>query len=312
MSLVSKTEITFMVCHRLLSRGVLFVLVTFFCLCFAKSVWSDEKGVFQLNDGRGHLSANMRVYYFRPKNFTLNSPVLIVLHGNSRTARNYRNYFVEAAIQHKALVLAPKFTRTNYPGSRHYNLGYLQDRAGNFTPKSLWAFPVIDRVFKKAKKVFRFKRSRYFLFGHSAGAQFVHRLLIFYPSPLLRVAVAANAGWYTFLSHSALFPYGLKNAPVDEENLKQSFKKKLIVFLGRGDNDPEHRGLRNTLEAKRQGPHRLARGREFFNQAKKMAKIFGPPLQWKHEELADVGHSARYMAGPAANLMFRLNLGDLH
>ena len=47
------------------------------------------------------------------------------------------------------------------------------------------------------------------------------------------------------------------------------------MFLGRGDNDPEHHSLRNTPEAKRQGPHRLARGREFFNQAEKMAKNFG-------------------------------------
>ncbi len=311
MLLVSKTTITFLALYRLLSLGALIVLVTSLSLCFAKSVWSSEKGVFQLNDGRGHLSAKMRVYYFRPKNFTPSSPILIVLHGNNRTARNYRNYFVEPALQHSVLVLVPKFSRVNYPGSRHFNLGYLQDRGGNFTPKSLWAFPVIDRVFKKAKRFFRFKSGQYFLFGHSAGAQFVHRLLIFYPSPLLKAAVAANAGWYTFLSRSAFFPYGLKNAPVDDANLKQTFKKNFIVFLGRGDNDPEHHSLRNTPEAKRQGPHRLARGREFFNQAEKMAKNFGIPLHWKHEELADVGHSAKYMAGPAAKLMFRLSLGDL-
>ena len=135
------------------------VLVTSLSLCFAKSVWSSEKGVFQLNDGRGHLSAKMRVYYFRPKNFTSSSPILIVLHGNNRTARNYRNYFVEPALQHSVLVLVPKFSRVNYPGSRHFNLGYLQDRDGNFTPKTLWAFPVIDRVFKKAKEVFQFQPS---------------------------------------------------------------------------------------------------------------------------------------------------------
>ena len=53
------------------------------------------------------------------------------------------------------------------------------------------------------------------MFGHSAGAQFVHRFVMFAPGPNLRTAISANAGWYTTLEENVAFPYGLKDAPVD-------------------------------------------------------------------------------------------------
>jgi hypothetical protein len=51
----------------------------------------------------------------------------------------------------------------------------------------------------------------YDMYGHSAGAQFVHRYLQFYDSPKVKKAVAANAGWYTFPNEAINYPYGIKS-----------------------------------------------------------------------------------------------------
>ena len=46
----------------------------------------------------------------------------------------------------------------------------------------------------------------YYLFGHSAGAQFVHRLLLMVPDGRYAALVAANAGWYTVPDKSIDYP----------------------------------------------------------------------------------------------------------
>ena len=60
-----------------------------------------------------------------------------------------------------------------------------------------WAFTSIEYIFD-VLLVAGLKKNGYSLFGHSAGAQFAHRFVLFSPvgSRCLQV-VSANAGWYT-------------------------------------------------------------------------------------------------------------------
>jgi len=85
------------------------------------------------------------------------------------------------------------------------------------------------------------KRLKYDLFGHSAGGQLVHRLVMFSPENKIDRAIAANSGWYTVLDRDTVFPYGIKEAPIDKATLQQSLAKKLVVFLGEFDNKNETR-----------------------------------------------------------------------
>src|SRR3712207_6943257 len=49
---------------------------------------------------------------------------------------------------------------------------------------------------------------QYRIYGHSAGAQFVHRLALFVPEARFATAIAANAGWYTMPTFDGKkFPY---------------------------------------------------------------------------------------------------------
>jgi alpha-beta hydrolase superfamily lysophospholipase len=208
-----------------------------------------------------------------------------------------------AAQRYGALILVPEFSRENYRGSRRFNIGNVKSRSGRTTPRSAWSFPVIDRVFEQARAQLGFRQQGYYLFGHSAGLQFVHRMIMFSPSKKMIAAVAANAGWYTVPDLAADFPYGLKEAPADKEILRQAFQQKLTVMLGQDDNDETHRSLRRTTEANGQGPHRLARGRHFYRRSKEIAGQLRIPFLWRLKEIPGVAHSGRGMAGPAADIL---------
>jgi hypothetical protein len=267
----------------------------------AKSAW---QGVITVNDGRGVMAAPMDVYFYRPKSFQPNGRILIALHGQSRNAEGYRDYFIEAAERHGVLVLAPEFSRQNYRGSRQFNLGNLKNRGGHFLPQSVQSFLVIDRIFEQAREQLSFNRQRYYLFGHSAGSQFVHRMMLFSPSEKIIAAVAANAGWYTEPDLEIEFPYGMANTLEGDIKFAQSFSKKLIIILGEDDDNENHRGLRTTAEAMVQGPHRLARGHNFYRRSKAVARKLGLPFKWQLKVIPDVGHSGWGMADPAADVLF--------
>ena len=85
---------------------------------------------------------------------------------------------------------------------------------------------------------------------------------------------------------------------------RRSFAQNLIIMLGLDDDDENHRGLRITREAMAQGAHRLARGRNFFYRAKKIAQRSNFKFSWQIKEIPDVGHSGRLMAEAASDLLF--------
>jgi len=285
-----------------------FLLVLFLSGCISLP---GDLGVISVDDGRGEVSAPMDVYYYRPSSFKRDGPVLIVVHGLNRNAADYRHYFAEIAQLYGALILSPEFSRKNYRGSRRFNLGNLKNGSGDTLPRSVWSFPVIDRVFDQARVQLGFGQQRYYLFGHSAGSQFVHRMIIFAPSNKMITAVAANAGWYTEPNFAIEFPYGLRDAPADMETLRRAFGRKLTILLGQGDNDETHKSLRRTDEANAQGPHRLARGRRFYQQSKEVARSLEIPFLWRLKEVSGIAHSGRGMAGPAAEVFFGSVLGPI-
>ncbi len=263
-------------------------------------------GQFTFVDQDGDPDKPIRVFYIKPKRVTPNTPVWLVMHGVNRNAEDYRNNWVELNRRYRALILVPEFSSEDYPGSRAYNLGNMFDEQGQSVDRSLWSYTVIDRLFDHVVLREGLSSQGYGIFGHSAGAQFVHRLVLFLPDAKVRLAVAANAGWYTMPDPEVPYPYGLADAPSNEDSLRAAFGHSLVVLLGKEDNDPNHKHLRKTPEAESQGPHRLARGHSFFNQASARSQALDVPLAWRCIEVPRVGHSNAHMAPVAAKLMARV------
>ncbi|MCK6514411.1 lamin tail domain-containing protein [Myxococcota bacterium] len=245
-------------------------------------------------------------------------PIVFVLHGARRDAEAYLAALTPYVERAGALAIAPTFPLELYPDSEDYTLGLGVDdppSGGDYDPAE-WrpedqtTFMELEHLFEAIKATLPGAGGRcdYLVFGHSAGAQFTHRLLLFHPTARVRRAVAANAGWYTLPVSEAgdpntEMPYGLTGSPVGQGDVKQALGRELIVLLGQADTatadeDPD---LRGTDEAQAQGTNRLERGRHFMATVEGL----GEPHRWAQSELPGAGHNVTQMAGSAAYWLFR-------
>jgi pimeloyl-ACP methyl ester carboxylesterase len=175
--------------------------------------------------------------------------------------------------------------------------------SGERNDESLWSFSVIENLFDYVKAISRSKVSTYSIYGHSAGAQFVHRLVMFKPNARVRTAIAANAGWYTMPIDAKAFPYGLRDSGRDRKAVATSFGKNLVILLGDKDTDENDKYLRKTAEAMEQGNHRFARGHSFYKMARDSAKKEDVAFKWRLHVVRGVGHSNSRMSTHAVKLL---------
>jgi len=252
-----------------------------------------------------HEQSGLRVTvrYFVPDGGSAQTPVIFVMHGVKRNGDDYFRDWVPHARAKGFLLIVPEFSAEDFPGDEGYNFGNTVDAGGRPLPRERWSFSMIEPIFDAVRARTGNRSVCYSIYGHSAGAQFVHRFLYFVPDAHIGRIVSANAGWYTLPTLDVAFPYGLGNTPVTESDLKTCLARPLTILLGTADNDPNHRMLRHTPEAEAQGPHRLARGHYFFDFARTRAAALGVPFSWSIATAPDISHSDKGMAPFALTLL---------
>lgn len=263
------------------------------------------KGLFTVDIPTSNGTSSLSVFYYKPPSASPETQVVFVLHGLKRNAKTYRDHWITVADQHNLIILAPEFTDELFPRSKGYNLGNVLSPNGEENPRETWSFAMIEKVFDQFREKLNTKCTRFNIFGHSAGAQFVHRMIELYPQDNIGTAIAANAGWYTLPVETEAWPYGLRNGPqIDWTTTAPNvFAQDFVVLLGENDNDPSHKYLRKTPEARAQGAHRFARGQYFFQLAEQEAKRLDTPFNWRLQVVPGIGHSAAKMAGSAAKIL---------
>lgn len=270
-------------------------------IVFGGAGWSQSlgagKGSFQFKDERGSLDKPITVWYYRPAALKRNTKVVIVMHGMERNGEDYRNHWARYAEQYNFLLLAPEFSAGNYSFDE-YQFGNVR-----LPNADKWTFFAIEHLFDTVKTGESLTTTKYYLYGHSAGAQFVHRYMLFMPNPRVELAIAANAGSYTLPIYAPegqpTFPWSLDKAIVSEDRLKSVFARNLLVLLGEDDVDPNHKHLPKSREANAQGDNRLERGRYFFQTAKNQASNLKTPFNWSLRTVPGVAHSDSGMAKAA-------------
>jgi poly(3-hydroxybutyrate) depolymerase len=245
--------------------------------------------------------APLKVWAYKPTEYSSTSKVLFVMHGTNRDADRYRDEWTEIAQKHNLLLIVPQFNTEDFPRALGYNLGnvFTNNTYNQINARDIWSYSAIEPLFDFVKEKYGNTSSNYRLYGHSAGSQFVHRFIFFVPDARVSKIVTANAGWYTAPDFSIEFPYGLKNSPVSEADVKSSLNQPVVVLLGEADNDPEHPSLRRAEPAMLQGKHRLERGYHFYKQAEEAAKSHQVAFNWKLETVPNVGHKNGLMAQAA-------------
>ncbi len=243
---------------------------------------------------------SIKIWTYKPENWKNGDRILFVMHGGGRNADDYLDAWKEIAANNNLFVIAPEFeNKFSKYTTNDYQEGNLFTFFGFKNPKEEWAYQVIENIFDQIKKTNSITNDNYNIFGHSAGGQFVHRMIMLMPEARIENAVAANAGFYTLPVEDLEYPYGIKNTPITDNSIKESFKKQLIILLGENDNDPQLGTFRETGLAMQQGKHRLERGSNFYKTANTLAKEKSWDFNWEIDTIPNVGHNYREMSSQA-------------
>jgi poly(3-hydroxybutyrate) depolymerase len=244
----------------------------------------------------------LTVFVYRPPQAGPDADMVIILHGVQRDAGRYFLEWVPRAQAEGFVLAVPEFRQTDWPRNLAYSLGNLELEDGTPVPPEAWAFGRIEPLFDTVRDRLNLTRPDYVLYGHSAGSQFVHRAVLAGAVPRARIAIAANAGWYTFPDEGVAWPHGLGGLPEAWKDEGQ-FARPLIVLLGEADNDPNHRSLTRTPETNAQGPHRFARGQAFFARAEALADEQGEAFAWRCAFAPGLAHDNALAAKYASEII---------
>lgn len=276
----------------------------------APEAFKPGLGSFTFKDDRVNRGQPLRVWYSLPAACRTDAPVLMVMHGVNRDADRYRDDWAEVAARQGAVLLCPEFSRADFPTDGQYNFGNVYAEAAEDgplpapQPEATWSYSYLDPLFAAVAARLKLSTPGFLLYGHSAGSQFVHRLAFFKPTAKALRIVSANAGWYMFPEPAIRFPYGLGGTAIDAARVKQALALPVTILLGDQDTDPEHRNLRRTPAAKRQGRFRLERGQAFFAAARQQAELLKTPFHWQLVIAPGVGHDDKKMAPFAEKVLF--------
>lgn len=241
---------------------------------------------------------------YRAAGFTPDGPVVFVQHGMGRNGDEYRDFWVEAADRHGLLILAPTFANATHPGAETYNNGGVLDGAGTATPAAGWAYRVPAEMFAALRAGGVVRRAQAFLFGHSAGSQFAHRMASLTDRAPFCAIGCGNAGWYSLPTLDKPFPEGLGGLGVTDADLKAWLAYPLLILAGDADIATSGPSLPAGAEAVAQGPHRFARAHNYLRFAREEAARRGVPCHWRIEVVPGIGHDGDAMSKVCAAIWF--------
>lgn len=241
---------------------------------------------------------------FRPPAYNRDSPVVIVQHGASRNGAEYCNAWVPAAERHGFLVVAITFPKGGWPDATTYNNGHVLAEDGGLRPAEGWSFAIPGRVFGPLQEAGLTNRQSFMLWGHSAGGQFVHRLLATQPHSILSAVGAANPGWYTLPTLDLPYPDGLGGIGLASADIVRFLEYPLVIFSGDRDIDGTTENFPRHESAMAQGSNRFERARFFLEYGRTTAARLGVSCGWSRIVVPGVAHEGMRMAASAAQHWF--------
>ena len=249
----------------------------------------------------------IKVYTYVPSGDITGCKVLFAMHGSTRTGLSYLNYWTSIASKKRVIVISPCFDSDQYPSS-YYQLGNVSwsSSAWRGKPHYTYIYNMIESIFDYMKDELGFSAVRYDLWGHSAGGQFSHRMMLHMPEARAYRIICSNSGYYTVPDPRGVrtnektfgFPYSVLGMNWTREQLAAYFARNLTVHLGTADTAStveQDSQLPNTPGAYAQGPCRYERGKYFFARAKAVADSLGLPFRWNLVEVKGVAHSGKNM-----------------
>lgn len=274
--------------------------------CFNNSVeFVSGLGCWVYHDNGQNHDKPVRVHYYYPPNYSSGSKkVIFAMHGSERNATEVIERWKSHADIYGALVIAPEFNTDHYPLERHYGRGNVRDENGDIRDRNDWTYMTIEEIFDLVRQEIPDTPNTYSIQGHSAGAQFVHRLVLMLPDARIETAVPAGSGWYLLPDEYDDYPCGIADIEPIDMDLSKSYAKNLVLMLGTDDDDPNSPGLNHDACAEAQGSNRYDRGHYFYSFIEYDAVSRSQLFNWTVVDVPGVGHNADEMVEPGAEAIF--------
>lgn len=236
--------------------------------------------------------SSIRIYTYHPGNCA-EPAFLFVFHGNGRGAKSYANSAREIADRACLLVVAPLFDEDRFSSADYHRGGIADD--GRVKPRSDWTTGMVDDLIRWAEAHEGRKGQDIYLFGHSAGGQFLSRVAAYdLPDEVDRVVIA-NPSTYVLPTEDEAAPYGFAGFPSGSASdmMRDYLAAPITIFLG--EDDVTSKDLTRGVQPDRQGRNRLDRGQRTYDMAKAVAERNGWPFNWRIVKADGIGHSGRGM-----------------
>lgn len=249
-------------------------------------------------------NSDVELFYTLPEEINNQTQVLFIVHGGARDSEKYLDIWKKFTEHKNIILVAPEFKRADYEDYEYLNIsddyGVLNKNLNEHLHNSLSIF------FSFFKSKYNLEIDTYKLYGHSGGAQFVHRLLLFSDYDNVSSAVIAGAGSYTFLNNEN-YPYGLKESNhLSDKKIKRYLSQRVTFLIGNQDIKKFESSKKNNIQGKAmQGNNRFEVGINYFNNLITVSERQKIPLRWKFQIAKGVAHDNVKMSLLASEILLK-------
>jgi hypothetical protein len=156
------------------------------------------------------------------------------------------------------------------------------------------------------------RSNRFYLYGHSAGGQFVNRYIVTHPDRIINSVISA-AGRYSYPSKSSIWPYGAGNLSKTikwkDGTRKRAFiskhlknyaiaSKKVSIVIGGTDIKAQPKRPAHI------GKNRIEFAQSWANAMNENAKKFGVKGSVNVKIIPNIGHSSSQLTPYCAEALF--------
>jgi len=228
------------------------------------------------------LDDRHKYFLYAPRDLRPDSPLVVSIHGISRNAREHVAAFTKLADRYGAVVLAPVFTDYRY--GDYQRLG----RRGRGSRADL----ALQRLASHVIFEWGLASAKFYLYGHSGGAQFAHRYAMAYPRDVAGLGLSA-AGWYTLPDPDLPYPYGIK--PTSDSygltlDADEFLRVPACVFVGEDDVGRDGAFNRSEKLDLMQGRNRIERAAYWVESMNRAAGALGYNTRYALHILPDADH----------------------
>jgi poly(3-hydroxybutyrate) depolymerase len=254
-------------------------------------------------EGPNNVGKPLNIFLVVPASLGTSTHVVLVMHGTNRDADVYIASWQTFSSANNYVSVAPEFSTTYWPGTTGYHLGNQftrDDTLGLPIQESEWTFTIADEIAKYILRGFGVSDSLYDIWGHSAGGQFVHRFMLQKPNTSVRIAIAANSGYYTLPDFSVPYACGLKHPQITltPADLVHYTERPLMIMRGTADTlRDSDLNIGGYYDA--QGLNRYQRAGFFYG----MGAAINVATSWRLFDVWNSGHSQSTMAPAGQQLL---------